>query len=574
MTENNKEVSTIYDADFFDRIGERSHAAAMIVLPLLIKAGIPFKTVFDIGGGTGNWCLAAKKLGAESITLIDGAYVDPTTLVIPHEYFLSRDLAHSFSVPEMADLAICVEVAEHLSPKRAASFVEDLCATSRNILFSAALPFQGGDGHVNEIWPEYWVDLFAQQGYDVYDFIRPAIWKNPQVDWWYRQNLLFFSARPKGKFAPCKVGNHSALQNGDPVTRIHPEGYVWLAYTHRPENFLTSPQRAIQLHSDISKLDPSSEFGYGGEFDSIPRTELLTPNKSHLRAVIVGPGRSGSTALADLLSDHSGMFCLNESHYLPILEARFKAELAPTRELCDSFLSTRFTPDSPIAEANVQRAGKAPANLYTFLDRLSSTEPELTVARFARYITAYFCSIANASILIDKTPDYAHHLKALLSLWPDLRIVLMVRAPGPTALSMRGHNGYRTLAAFGVTSWPELLSTSPEFPKAHANAIPEEIEPYLDIWCARIEAALEIGAQLDPTQFTLLRYEDLCSNPLEEGRRLMRFLGSDPDQAWLSRLAEGYSLRAERKPEALSAATAAALKHERTQELSTLLRYS
>lgn len=564
--------STVYDASFHARIRERSQLAARTVLPILIEAGIPFESVTDVGGGTGNWSLAARELGAKTVTLIDGEYVDPATLAIPQDCFVARNLTQRFSTSERADLAICVEVAEHLPPTRAASFVEDLCAISDNVLFSAALPFQGGDGHVNEMWPEYWASLFESQGYDAYDFIRPALWTDSQVDWWYRQNLLFFKARPKDAQTPGKIGNHLRCPPGEPLTRIHPEGYVWLAYRSRPEGFRTSAQRVIKLQSDISSLGTPAQLGYGGEFDSVPRPELMDLDSACLRAVIVGPGRTGSTALADALSDHPGLFCLNESQDLPLLQARFGTASVPARALIDSFLEVRFTPTQVIAEANARRAGKSPTHLRAFLDRIVSTEPELTVARFARYMAAYYRASAQASILIDKTPDYAHHLEELLTLWPDLRIILMVREAAPTALSMRNHHGYRTLAALGETSWAELLATSPGLPTATTEA-PETLAPYLDIWSARVADALGVAKRLDPTQFTLLRYEELCAAPRAEGRRILRFLGADPDQGWLERVAETFAARQAHDSDHTQAAEMAAASHQGVRVLNAQLGY-
>jgi hypothetical protein len=59
-------------------------------------------------------------------------------------------------------------------------------------LFSAAVPGQTGDGHVNEQWPDYWIDKFKQQGYSFADIIRPAVWENEDVLWWYAQNTFLF----------------------------------------------------------------------------------------------------------------------------------------------------------------------------------------------------------------------------------------------------------------------------------------------------------------------------------------------------------------------------------------------
>jgi hypothetical protein len=60
------------------------------------------------------------------------------------------------------------------------------------ILFSAAIPFQGGVSHVNEQWPDYWAALFERHQYLAVDYVRPIVWNNPEVVWWYAQNAMIF----------------------------------------------------------------------------------------------------------------------------------------------------------------------------------------------------------------------------------------------------------------------------------------------------------------------------------------------------------------------------------------------
>jgi len=62
-------------------------------------------------------------------------------------------------------------------------------------LFSAAVPGQGGTEHVNEQWPEYWHDKFANYGFLKLDIIRKEIWLNPSVKYWYRQNTFVYTKK-------------------------------------------------------------------------------------------------------------------------------------------------------------------------------------------------------------------------------------------------------------------------------------------------------------------------------------------------------------------------------------------
>jgi hypothetical protein len=110
--------------------------------------------------------------------------------------FHARDLEHGVGLDRTFDLAICLEVAEHLRKQSATRLVADLASLAPVVVFSAAVPGQGGLHHVNEQWPSYWAALFAGHGYAVADPIRPVIWDDDSVEWWYRQNVLVYSREP------------------------------------------------------------------------------------------------------------------------------------------------------------------------------------------------------------------------------------------------------------------------------------------------------------------------------------------------------------------------------------------
>ena len=93
------------------------------------------------------------------------------------------------------DLAVALEIAEHLPDSAAECFVESLTGLAPAVLFSAAIPGQGGTGHLNERWPEYWSRLFAAAGFDPIDALRPRIWHDERVEVWYAQNTFLYVAR-------------------------------------------------------------------------------------------------------------------------------------------------------------------------------------------------------------------------------------------------------------------------------------------------------------------------------------------------------------------------------------------
>lgn len=116
-----------------------------------------------------------KEAGVNEIRGYDGNWLDKKVLRIPHECFTAIELADGVNVDRKYDLAMSLEVAEHLPAESADLFVESLTKASDFILFSAAIPFAGGTNHINEQWPDYWNSLFNKYGYTVMDFLRPLL---------------------------------------------------------------------------------------------------------------------------------------------------------------------------------------------------------------------------------------------------------------------------------------------------------------------------------------------------------------------------------------------------------------
>ena len=97
--------------------------------------------------------------------------------------------------------------------------VDFLCEKSDLVLFSAAIPHQGGEGHINEQWQSYWVELFMINGFELNDCIRPIIWDDNEIMYWYRQNMLIFEKR--------RGGDNSTLRNmSHLINLVHPQSYL------------------------------------------------------------------------------------------------------------------------------------------------------------------------------------------------------------------------------------------------------------------------------------------------------------------------------------------------------------
>jgi len=213
-----KAVDVPYDAQFYTRISDGSRRSAAILLRIVFDLVRPHSVV-DVGCGVGTWTAVALELGATEVLGIDGDYVDRSQLQIPHACFMPCDLRKPLRLERRFDLAISLEVAEHLPAECAETFVESLVRLAPVVLFSAAVPGQGGDHHVNEKWPAYWAELFARYDFEALDCVRPLVWNDAQIECWYRQNTILYARRdyllryPE----PRSIG-----ARGQPLPLVHP----------------------------------------------------------------------------------------------------------------------------------------------------------------------------------------------------------------------------------------------------------------------------------------------------------------------------------------------------------------
>ena len=181
-----------YNVNFYQQRRASTFPAAHAILSLVKDHG-HFSSVVDLGCGTGTWLVAARELGATVVRGYEGHWLLPEWQDEPPMDIRRVSLSEHFDHVGNFDLAISLEVAEHLPASQAEFFVKRLCEAAPTVLFAAAIPGQGGDGHVNEQWPDYWVRRFGQHRYAPLDIIRPMIWGREDIPYWYRQNTLLFS---------------------------------------------------------------------------------------------------------------------------------------------------------------------------------------------------------------------------------------------------------------------------------------------------------------------------------------------------------------------------------------------
>lgn len=206
----------VTDRDLHARLVATSGLAAALVVPSLVDWFAP-TSVVDLGCNVGVWLRAFMEVGIDDVLGFDVPGIDASLLRIPADRFTAFDLGQPLQVGRTFDLALCLEVAEHLPAASSERLVEQLVALAPAIVFSAGIPGQGGDGHINERWGSWWQERFAARGLERFDVFRRRLWDEPTVQWWYAQNLVVY-ARPDHPAA----ARLRSIEQPLPMDIVHP----------------------------------------------------------------------------------------------------------------------------------------------------------------------------------------------------------------------------------------------------------------------------------------------------------------------------------------------------------------
>lgn len=196
-------LADIYDRAFFEEWGpghEKYAESARIIADILYDRLRP-KRLVDLGAGCGVYSHRFAMNGVDVVS-IDG-------VVAPKEHSFPvmsviRDLTVPFeNVWGSFDLALCLEVAEHIPEPLSGAFLDNILRFSDRLILSAAQPNQGGHHHVNEQPKRYWVAKLAEKGF-AYDraetgrLLTALTAARPPYMWMVEQISVYDRARITG----------------------------------------------------------------------------------------------------------------------------------------------------------------------------------------------------------------------------------------------------------------------------------------------------------------------------------------------------------------------------------------
>ena len=212
-----------YSKVFYKTNKDVGKKSAEEIMPIIIKKLKP-KSIIDFGCGGGGWLAAINEIDPQiEILGLDGDWVVAENRLIDDIYFKVANLTQVIDLGKKYDLAISLEVAEHLDEKYADVFIDNICRHSDIVMFSAAIPLMGGTHHVNEQWPSYWIKKFEERGFCVIDVIRPLFWENKKIIGAYKQDTLIYVRKEKYD-AVCDLFRTELKIHQYDI--VHPDKYI------------------------------------------------------------------------------------------------------------------------------------------------------------------------------------------------------------------------------------------------------------------------------------------------------------------------------------------------------------
>lgn len=218
---------------------------------------------------------------------------------------------------------------------------------------------------------------------------------------------------------------------------------------------------------------------------------------------VVGCPRSGTTLLQRILTHHPVLEVVNDSHFIP-------RALKGDRDTIDQ--RTPLTPELAERAITYHRFHRLGIDEDTARSAASSAS---TYSQFVGLLYDQVAERAGKTLAGEKTPDYLRSLPLLHRLFPESRIVHIIRDGREVVLSLRD---WAT-----PTKGPGRIEMFADEPVA-VSAL---------WWKWQVRAGLDAGAAIGPRHCHELRYDDLVNDPESAMRHASDFLGIPFEQAML-----------------------------------------
>lgn len=233
---------------------------------------------------------------------------------------------------------------------------------------------------------------------------------------------------------------------------------------------------------------------------------------SDLKIYVVGNSRSGTTMMARILGNHPDIYAFHEVHFFEHLWA--------TREK-DKSLSTYDALSLAALLIGKHREGYfSRINPYEYMgaakEIVSSIKDDtLTAVKVYAAFHRYETLLKGKRIPCEQTPQNVFYIGEILELFPEARVINMIRDPRDVLLSQKWKWKRHFLGAKNIP----LLEAFRCWTNYHPITINK-------LW----NAAVTAGERYDKdTRVFSLRFEDLLQNPAEELRKICKFVGVSYD---------------------------------------------
>lgn len=175
----NNHLDLYTDAFFKNRTKRKTIRWEKAVGSCIVKC-LNINSMVDFGCGLGHFLEGAKEAGATNILGYEYSYENAKkylpSVIAP--YIKYGNVMEDIDCGQF-DCSMSIEVAEHILPEKSCILVKNLTkSATKYIILTAALPGQGGTGHINEQPHSFWIKQIEQFNFIKRDDERNSLFES------------------------------------------------------------------------------------------------------------------------------------------------------------------------------------------------------------------------------------------------------------------------------------------------------------------------------------------------------------------------------------------------------------